>query len=159
MLVERAVGRGLLTESEGRDFPDRRDGSPPTADAGAGEERLPPFHELLPEKKEDIRLMGTSGTVTTLASVTSRFRAMIAGRRRADGAVGIDAADQPHDVRACRRTSARTSLHRRDRADLVVAGCAILSDHGHLAPRHSELPTAASGGHPPFADGTRRPQD
>jgi exopolyphosphatase/guanosine-5'-triphosphate,3'-diphosphate pyrophosphatase len=117
-----------LTESEGKDFadPDER-----LAAYGRMRERVRHafrrFAELLPEKKDDIRLMGTSGTVTTLASV---HLALPSYDRRA-----VDGLMMP--VEAMRQISAmmsRMSLAERaelpcigiERADLVVAGCAIL---------------------------------
>jgi exopolyphosphatase/guanosine-5'-triphosphate,3'-diphosphate pyrophosphatase len=85
------------------------------------------FVESLPAKKENIRLMGTSGTVTTLASV---HLALPSYDRRA-----VDGLMMPS--RAMRDVSgmlSRMSLEERstlpcigsERADLVVAGCAIL---------------------------------
>ncbi|MDP8994076.1 MAG: Ppx/GppA family phosphatase [Pseudomonadota bacterium] len=117
-----------LTESEGRDF----------ADAG---ERLAAyarmrervrhafrrFAELLPRNKGEIRLMGTSGTVTTLASV---YLALPSYDRRA-----VDGLMMPaEEMRAVSAMLSRMSHDERaalpcighERADLVVAGCAIL---------------------------------
>jgi exopolyphosphatase / guanosine-5'-triphosphate,3'-diphosphate pyrophosphatase len=117
-----------LTESEGRDFATR-------------EERLAAyvrmrervrhafrrFSELLPVSKHDIRLMGTSGTVTTLASVYLALPSY--DRRAVDGLMmpaaamrDISAAlsGMSHDERA------RFPCIGHERADLVVAGCAIL---------------------------------
>lgn len=117
-----------LTESEGRDLPD--------ADARLAaysrmRERVRHafrrFAELLPKDKENIRLMGTSGTVTTLASV---HLALPSYDRRA-----IDGLKVPADsMRQISRMMSRMSIAERaelpcigmDRADLVVAGCAIL---------------------------------
>ncbi|WP_432653747.1 Ppx/GppA phosphatase family protein [Sphingosinicella terrae] len=117
-----------LTESEGRDFPNR-------------EERLAAyvrmrervrhafrrFSELLPASKEDIRLMGTSGTVTTLASV---YLALPSYDRRAVDGLRMPAAamreisemlsGMSHEERS------RFPCIGHERADLVVAGCAIL---------------------------------
>jgi exopolyphosphatase/guanosine-5'-triphosphate,3'-diphosphate pyrophosphatase len=76
---------------------------------------------------EGIRLLGTSGTVTTLASVYLALPAY--DRRAVDGLhVPVDAmqkisamiAEMGHDERAALPCIGR------DRADLVVAGCAIL---------------------------------
>ena len=117
-----------LTESEGRNFAD-------------GDERLAAymrmrervrhafrrFAEQLPKEKENIRLMGTSGTVTTLASV---HLALPSYDRRA-----IDGLMVPADsMREISRMMSRMSIEERaglpciglERADLVVAGCAIL---------------------------------
>jgi exopolyphosphatase/guanosine-5'-triphosphate,3'-diphosphate pyrophosphatase len=82
---------------------------------------------MLPENREGIRLLGTSGTVTTLASVhlalPSYDRRVVDGlhvpigeMRRISGMI----AAMDHDERSalpCIGT---------ERADLVVAGCAIL---------------------------------
>jgi exopolyphosphatase/guanosine-5'-triphosphate,3'-diphosphate pyrophosphatase len=85
------------------------------------------FAELLPADKNNIRLMGTSGTVTTLASV---HLALPSYDRRA-----VDGLRMPSEsMRAVNRALSRMSLEERadlpcigaDRADLVVAGCAIL---------------------------------
>ena len=117
-----------LTESEGRDFPDA---AARLAAYSRMRERVKNafrrFTELLPEKKEDIRLMGTSGTVTTLASV---HLALPSYDRRA-----VDGLMVPSDsMRQISRMMSGMSPHERadlpcigaDRADLVVAGCAIL---------------------------------
>jgi exopolyphosphatase/guanosine-5'-triphosphate,3'-diphosphate pyrophosphatase len=85
------------------------------------------FAEMLPGDKEDLRLMGTSGTVTTLASV---HLALPSYDRRA-----IDGLMVPTEsMREISRMMSRMSLEERaglpciglERADLVVAGCAIL---------------------------------
>jgi len=117
-----------LTESEGRDFAD-------------ADERLAAYHrmrervrnafrrfaELLPAEKNDIRLMGTSGTVTTLASV---YLALPSYDRRAVDGLMMPVAD----MRGVSEMLSRMSHAERaalpcigaERADLVVAGCAIL---------------------------------
>jgi exopolyphosphatase/guanosine-5'-triphosphate,3'-diphosphate pyrophosphatase len=117
-----------LTEAEGRDFAD-------------ADERLAAyvrmrervrhafrrFAELLPKEKDDIRLLGTSGTVTTLASVHLALPSY--DRRAVDGLL------VPADsMREISRMMSRMSVEERaqlpcigpERADLVVAGCAIL---------------------------------
>ncbi len=117
-----------LTESEGKDFADE---SERLAAYGRMRERVRHafrrFAELLPEKKDGIRLMGTSGTVTTLASV---HLALPSYDRRA-----VDGLMMPAEsMRAISSMMSRMSLAERaelpcigsDRADLVVAGCAIL---------------------------------
>jgi exopolyphosphatase/guanosine-5'-triphosphate,3'-diphosphate pyrophosphatase len=85
------------------------------------------FQMLLPADKTDIRLMGTSGTVTTLASVYLALPAY--DRKQIDGL--MVPAEAMRDISA--RLSAATHEERaafpcigHDRADLVVAGCAIL---------------------------------
>ena len=117
-----------LTESEGRDFAN-------------ADERLAAyvrmrervrhafrrFAELLPASKEDIRLMGTSGTVTTLASV---YLALPSYDRRAVDGLQMPAAA----MREISTTLSGMNQEERarfpcigfERADLVVAGCAIL---------------------------------
>jgi exopolyphosphatase / guanosine-5'-triphosphate,3'-diphosphate pyrophosphatase len=85
------------------------------------------FAELLPKDKGNIRLMGTSGTVTTLASV---HLALPSYDRRA-----VDGLKVPTEsMRDISRMMSRMSPEERgalpcigpERADLVVAGCAIL---------------------------------
>ncbi len=117
-----------LTESEGKsalEGPDRLQAY------GRMRERarlaFASFACTLPSDAEGIRLLGTSGTVTTLASVHLALPAY--DRRAVDGLhVPVDAmqkistmiAEMDHDER-----SALPCIGR-DRADLVVAGCAIL---------------------------------
>jgi exopolyphosphatase/guanosine-5'-triphosphate,3'-diphosphate pyrophosphatase len=117
-----------LTESEGRNFNDPEER---LAAFGRMKERVRHafrrFAELLPEDKTDIRLMGTSGTVTTLASVHLALPAY--DRRAVDGLMMPVAS-----MRAVSEMLSRMSPEERaefpcigvDRADLVVAGCAIL---------------------------------
>jgi exopolyphosphatase/guanosine-5'-triphosphate,3'-diphosphate pyrophosphatase len=117
-----------LTESEGRNFGDEAER---LAAYGRMKERVRHafrrFAELLPADRRNIRLMGTSGTVTTLASV---HLALPSYDRRA-----VDGLKMPAE--AMRRVSSmlsRMSHSERsdlpcighERADLVVAGCAIL---------------------------------
>ena len=117
-----------LTESEGRHH---RDEAERIAAFGRMRERVRHafrrFAELLPHSKENIRLMGTSGTVTTLASV---HLALPSYDRKA-----VDGLMVPADsMRAISAMMGRMSLEERaalpciglERADLVVAGCAIL---------------------------------
>ncbi len=117
-----------LTESEGRDF---ADANARLAAYSRMRERVRHafrrFAELLPKDKENIRLLGTSGTVTTLASV---HLALPSYDRRA-----VDGLKVPADsMRQISRMMSRMSIAERaelpcigmDRADLVVAGCAIL---------------------------------
>jgi exopolyphosphatase/guanosine-5'-triphosphate,3'-diphosphate pyrophosphatase len=85
------------------------------------------FAEMLPEVTDDIRLLGTSGTVTTLASVHLALPSY--DRRQVDGLhVPIEAmrdistriAEMSHEQ------CAALPCIGVERADLVVAGCAIL---------------------------------
>jgi len=117
-----------LTESEGRNFADCGER---LAAYGRMKERVrhafSRFAELLPADKKNIRLMGTSGTVTTLASV---HLALPSYDRRA-----VDGLMMPAEsMRAVNRMLSGMSVEERsalpcigsERADLVVAGCAIL---------------------------------
>ena len=85
------------------------------------------FADTLPAASDDIRLLGTSGTVTTLASVHLALPSY--DRRAVDGlhvpseamqAISSMIAEMDYDER-----SALPCIGR-ERADLVVAGCAIL---------------------------------
>jgi exopolyphosphatase/guanosine-5'-triphosphate,3'-diphosphate pyrophosphatase len=117
-----------LTESEGRNFADPAER---VAAFGRMKERVRHafrrFAELLPADKTDIRLMGTSGTVTTLASVHLALPAY--DRRAVDGLMVPSTS-----MRAVSRMLSAMSPAERselpcigaERADLVVAGCAIL---------------------------------
>ncbi|TFI57021.1 Ppx/GppA family phosphatase [Sphingomonas parva] len=117
-----------LTESEGTQF---NDAAERLAAYGRMKERVRHafrrFSELLPASKENIRLMGTSGTVTTLASV---HLALPSYDRRA-----VDGLMVPADsMRAVSGMLSQMSHQERsalpcignERSDLVVAGCAIL---------------------------------
>ena len=117
-----------LTESEGRNFNDAKER---LAAYGRMKERVKHafrrFAELLPPREGNIRLLGTSGTVTTLASV---HLALPSYDRRA-----VDGLMMPVDsMRSVNRMLSRMSFAERaelpcigaERADLVVAGCAIL---------------------------------
>jgi exopolyphosphatase/guanosine-5'-triphosphate,3'-diphosphate pyrophosphatase len=117
-----------LTESEGREAlegPDR------VAAYRRMRERVRrSFHrfvDMLPKGAKDIRLLGTSGTVTTLASVHLALPSY--DRRAVDGLhVPVD------DMRRISTMIAEMDLAGRsglpcigaERADMVVAGCAIL---------------------------------
>ena len=117
-----------LTESEGRDF---ADASERLAAYGRMKERVRHafrrFSELLPPGRENIRLLGTSGTVTTLASVHLALPSY--DRRAVDGLLM-----PAESMRTVNAMLSRMSIEERsqlpcigsDRADLVVAGCAIL---------------------------------
>jgi exopolyphosphatase/guanosine-5'-triphosphate,3'-diphosphate pyrophosphatase len=117
-----------LTESEGRA-------------AIEGSERVPAyrrmrertrhafsrFAELLPKDAANIRLLGTSGTVTTLASVHLALPSY--DRRAVDGLhVPIGAMRDISTAISEMNFAERSSLPciGAERADLVVAGCAIL---------------------------------
>lgn len=85
------------------------------------------FESMLPGHRDGIRLLGTSGTVTTLASV---HLSLPSYDRRA-----VDGLHVPSDaMRAISTMIAEMDFEERaalpcigaDRADLVVAGCAIL---------------------------------
>ena len=117
-----------LTESEARGLTD-------------AEERLAAYHRMrekvrhafsrfaatLPGDKQNIRLMGTSGTVTTLASVHLALPSY--DRKAVDGLMV-----PTESMRAISEMMSRMSIEERaelpciglERADLVVAGCAIL---------------------------------
>lgn len=85
------------------------------------------FASTLPRDREGIRLLGTSGTVTTLASVhlalPSYDRRAVDGLHLPVGAmrtISAMIAEMDHEERA------NLPCIGQDRADLVVAGCAIL---------------------------------
>jgi len=85
------------------------------------------FATMLPERRQGIRLLGTSGTVTTLASVHLALPAY--DRRAVDGLhVPIEAMQKISAMIAGMDYGERSSLPciGNERADLVVAGCAIL---------------------------------
>jgi exopolyphosphatase/guanosine-5'-triphosphate,3'-diphosphate pyrophosphatase len=117
-----------LTESEGKDAlegPDR------IAAYKRMRERarhaFSRFVSMLPEGREGIRLLGTSGTVTTLASV--HLALPFYDRRAVDGLhVPIEAMQQISEMIAGMDYEERSALPciGNERADLVVAGCAIL---------------------------------
>jgi len=85
------------------------------------------FATMLPEGREGIRLLGTSGTVTTLASVHLALPSY--DRRAVDGLhVPIEAIQKISGMIAGMDYDERSGLPciGTERADLVVAGCAIL---------------------------------
>lgn len=85
------------------------------------------FATMLPDKREGIRLLGTSGTVTTLASVHLALPSY--DRRAVDGLhVPIEAMQSISTMIATMDYEERSALPciGNERADLVVAGCAIL---------------------------------
>ena len=85
------------------------------------------FAELLPKERGYLRLMGTSGTVTTLASVHLALPSY--DRRAVDGLMVPTASMRDISERMSRMSRlerAELPCIGHDRADLVVAGCAIL---------------------------------
>ena len=117
-----------LTESEGREAIEGKDR---VAAYGRMRERaarsFARFVDMLPDNPTNVRLLGTSGTVTTLASVHLALPSY--DRRQVDGLhvpVG--------DMRRISTMIAEMDFEGRsglpcigtDRADMVVAGCAIL---------------------------------
>ncbi|HEY8434708.1 MAG TPA: Ppx/GppA phosphatase family protein [Sphingomicrobium sp.] len=85
------------------------------------------FATMLPEGREGIRLLGTSGTVTTLASV--HLALPFYDRRAVDGLhVPIESMQKISGMIAEMDYDERSALPciGNERADLVVAGCAIL---------------------------------
>ncbi len=95
------------------------------ANARAGP--LRDFADMLPENRDGIRLLGTSGTVTTLASVHLALPSY--DRRAVDGLhVPIEAMQKISGMIAGMDYDERSALPciGNERADLVVAGCAIL---------------------------------
>ncbi|MGN6058152.1 MAG: Ppx/GppA phosphatase family protein [Sphingomicrobium sp.] len=85
------------------------------------------FATMLPESRDGIRLLGTSGTVTTLASVHLALPSY--DRRAVDGLhVPIEAMQKISEMIATMDYEERSALPciGTERADLVVAGCAIL---------------------------------
>ncbi|MEO6433410.1 MAG: Ppx/GppA phosphatase family protein [Sphingomicrobium sp.] len=85
------------------------------------------FAAMLPQEHDGIRLLGTSGTVTTLASVHLALPSY--DRRAVDGLhIPVDAMRNISEMIAGMDYAQRSALPciGSDRADLVVAGCAIL---------------------------------
>ncbi|HEX6218840.1 MAG TPA: Ppx/GppA phosphatase family protein [Sphingomicrobium sp.] len=117
-----------LTESEGREA---IDGDDRLAAYGRMRERarrsFGRFATTLPKNPKDIRLLGTSGTVTTLASVHLALPSY--DRRAVDGLhVPTEAMQKISAMIAGMDYAERSNLPciGQERADLVVAGCAIL---------------------------------
>ena len=117
-----------LTESEGREAlegPDRLKAYKRMRERAR--HSFTRFAAMLPEEREGIRLLGTSGTVTTLASVHLALPSY--DRRAVDGLhVPIEAMQKISEMISGMDYDERSSLPciGSDRADLVVAGCAIL---------------------------------
>ena len=117
-----------LTESEGREA---IEGSERVSAYKRMRERarhaFSRFAETLPAKSDDIRLLGTSGTVTTLASVHLALPSY--DRRVVDGLHVPIEAMREISSRIAEMTHAQCAALPcigNERADLVVAGCAIL---------------------------------
>src|SRR5437763_2436275 len=117
-----------LTESEGREAleaPDRVKAYERMRERAR--RAFANFTTMLPEKREDIRLLGTSGTVTTLASVHLALPSY--DRRAVDGLhVPTEAMQNISGMIANMDYEERSALPciGSERADLVVAGCAII---------------------------------
>jgi exopolyphosphatase/guanosine-5'-triphosphate,3'-diphosphate pyrophosphatase len=117
-----------LTESEGREAlegPDRIKAYERMRERAR--RAFSNFATMLPAKRKGIRLLGTSGTVTTLASVHLALPSY--DRRAVDGLhVPIDAMREISGTIASMNYDERSALPciGNERADLVVAGCAIL---------------------------------
>ncbi|MFL6793814.1 MAG: Ppx/GppA phosphatase family protein [Sphingomicrobium sp.] len=117
-----------LTESEGREAlegPDRIKAHKRMRERAR--RAFANFATMLPQKREGIRLLGTSGTVTTLASVHLALPSY--DRRAVDGLhVPIEAMQKISAMIAGMDYDERSTLPciGTERADLVVAGCAIL---------------------------------
>jgi exopolyphosphatase/guanosine-5'-triphosphate,3'-diphosphate pyrophosphatase len=117
-----------LTESEGREAlegPDRIKAYERMRERAR--HAFSRFAAMLPSDKEGIRLLGTSGTVTTLASVHLALPCY--DRRAVDGLhVPIGAMQKISGMIAGMDYAERSTLPciGTERADLVVAGCAIL---------------------------------
>jgi exopolyphosphatase/guanosine-5'-triphosphate,3'-diphosphate pyrophosphatase len=117
-----------LTESEGREAlegPDRIKAYERMRERAR--RAFANFATMLPETREGIRLLGTSGTVTTLASVHLALPSY--DRRAVDGLhVPIGAMREISAMIAGMDYAERSALPciGTERADLVVAGCAIL---------------------------------
>jgi exopolyphosphatase/guanosine-5'-triphosphate,3'-diphosphate pyrophosphatase len=117
-----------LTESEGRDA---IEGDERVAAYKRMRERarhaFARFAETLPPRSDDIRLLGTSGTVTTLASVHLALPSY--DRKVVDGLHVPIEAMREISTKIAEMTHAECSALPcigTERADLVVAGCAIL---------------------------------
>ncbi len=117
-----------LTESEGREAlegPDRVKAYKRMRERAR--RAFSNFVAMLPETRDGIRLLGTSGTVTTLASVHLALPSY--DRRAVDGLhVPIEVMQEISAMIAAMDYEERSNLPciGTERADLVVAGCAIL---------------------------------
>jgi len=117
-----------LTESEGRDAIDGDDRMKAYKRMRERARRsFEQFASTLPRDRKGIRLLGTSGTVTTLASVHLALPSY--DRRAVDGLhvpVGAMQTISTMIAEMDREERAALPCIGHDRADLVVAGCAIL---------------------------------
>ena len=117
-----------LTESERQDDADEETRIATYAAMRAKvSESFADFAARLPDEGGDRRLLGTSGTVTTLASVYLKLPSY--DRRAVDGLhLPTDAMREISHELARRSIDGRAEFPTigKDRADLVVAGCAIL---------------------------------
>jgi len=117
-----------LTESEGREAlegPERIDAYKRMRERAR--RAFAQFATILPAEREGIRLLGTSGTVTTLASVHLALPSY--DRRAVDGLhVPTEAMQSISEMISSMNYEERSALPciGAERADLVVAGCAIL---------------------------------
>jgi exopolyphosphatase/guanosine-5'-triphosphate,3'-diphosphate pyrophosphatase len=117
-----------LTESEGRDAlegPDRIKAYKRMRERAR--HAFTRFATMLPDNREGVRLLGTSGTVTTLASIHLALPSY--DRKAVDGLhVPIEAMQKISAMIAGMDYEERSALPciGSERADLVVAGCAIL---------------------------------
>jgi len=117
-----------LTESEGRDAlegPDRLLAYKRMRERAR--HAFARFADMLPKERRGIRLLGTSGTVTTLASVHLALPSY--DRKAVDGLhVPVEAMQSISTMIAGMDYAERSRLPciGSERADLVVAGCAIL---------------------------------
>lgn len=117
-----------LTESEGRDAlegPDRLVAYKRMRERAR--HAFARFADMLPKERDGIRLLGTSGTVTTLASVHLALPSY--DRKAVDGLhVPVGAMQDISTMIAGMDYAERSRLPciGSERADLVVAGCAIL---------------------------------
>ena len=102
-------------------------------------ESFAPFAERIAQasREDDIRLLGTSGTVTTLASLHLELPHY--DRRAVDGLIVPSTSMRNISTRLSRLSEAergQVPCIGPDRAELVVAGCAILESILDLWPAH-----------------------
>ena len=166
-LAERALGRRLADRNRRPRGEDTGDAARARAlcrrCAGWCAKASPPFAERVAGRRarHDLRLLGTSGTVTTLASLHLELPQY--DRKAVDGLIvpaRLDARDQHAAVRHVAGRARKLPCIGSERADLVVAGCAILEAILDIWParaagrgrsRHSRR-------HPAQPDGGRQPK-